>query len=415
MSHKISASPFIFFFQPFVAFLLALKNLRNKWNSMVFVAFTMLFGYAMSFTYTPSDSYRIAASFCAYPIHDISNIALLWSQGKLVDFYMLLLNYVIHLFSDNPKVFYAFIGLMYGIFCCLSVRLLIKERMGKQSSYLTIIMFLFFTTASLANMSMPRFWTAVWIFFYSAVHVLKGKNRWFVGAGVSTLFHFSFLAPVLILVAYKILFSICNLNLRFLFRCMCVTFILSFCLNEQILQYVIPTEVLGDNEKLQAKVTAYVGEPETNQPIKSLSAYRQANNMVTTLFQLLMKVGAFGLLYSIVRRFKCLKIDSFTRKLLIFTIMFASGVFVLSIIRGVGWRYVWLLWLFILYLLYRVYDLNRETYWRNWIKILVPLNTYNIAFMFYLTYRAVDMLLFCAPLPVIIYDGLDFGPVYFVN
>ena len=408
-------APFLFIFLPFLAFLVAIKDLSKKNNAFVFIAFSALFGYAMSFTYAPSDSYRIAASFCTFPITSISDIEEMWQQGRLVDVYLILLNFVTHIFSDNPKVFYSLLGAIYGLFCCMSLKMIIQEKLGGDSKYLAIVLFLFFTTASLANMSMPRFWTAAWVFFYSASQIIKNKNKWFIGIFCSLLIHFSFIAPVVILLTYKLIRRSHLTRIKFLSECLVITFFLSFCINGQVLQKVIPDSVIGRNEKLDSKMSAYLGE---NNPVvqdEDISAYRKANNLVTQTFHLLMKIGAFGVLIFIVRRRTYLNIDENTNTLLLFSLIFASFVFILSTINAVGWRYVWLLWLFLLYLIYRIYDQNRYDEWKNIIKILVPLNIYNIAFMFYLTYRVVDLTLFWGSLPYIIYDGYNFGPVKFIE
>lgn len=92
----------------------------------------------------------------------------------------------------------------------------------------------------------------------------------------------------------------------------------------------------------------------------------------------------------------------------------AFVVYFMTIIPSTGWRYVNVLWLMLYILLHRYYDVFRPVQLRKVLLPLYAMNIYTISFMFYLTYRTVDMLLFYAPLPFVIIHGIGFPPVYFV-
>lgn len=407
-------TPILFIFQPFVSFVLSFRNLNDRSNLIIFVLFSSLFGYSITFSYPPSDCYRIAASFCTYPINSINDILLLKEQGKLVDLYLVVANYIVHKISDNPKVLYALLGGVYGLFCGLSMRILIKDRKGKDNMYLLVILLLFFTTSSLANMSMPRFWTAAWLFFYSSIRILERKSRWIIGAACCPLLHFSFITPFIVVLIFSINLSYWKSKIELLYLITIISFVFSFLLNEGVLQYLIPFDIVNSNEKMQAKVSAYIAEENVLYSTNEITtSYRQANAFVTNLFQIFVKIGAMLILLVIKRNMNKLNIDNFLFKLFVFVLLLASCCFFMSIIRSVGWRYISLLWLFLLYLLYKIYDKNRTSYWERIILSILPIYIYNISFMFYLTYRVVDIMLFFAPFPFVIYEGLDFGPVFF--
>ena len=65
-------------------------------------------------------------------------------------------------------------------------------------------------------------------------------------------------------------------------------------------------------------------------------------------------------------------------------------------------------------MLYRYYDIIGMVYPKRMLLVLYGMNIYTIAFMFYVTYRTVDLLLFYAPLPFVIIHGIGFPPVFFV-
>lgn len=404
----------LFVFQPFLGFLVALKNMKSHWGLIVFVLFSTLWGYSMTFDYPPSDCYRLAASFCTYPIKSISDISYMLDGGNLVDVYLVFMNYITHLLSDNPKVFYALLGTVYGIFCGLSLHFILKERKGKGNFDLTLLLFLLFAIASFANMSMPRYWTAAWIIFYSSLRVNKGDNIWLIGVCSTLLIHFSYLPYVIVVVAYFLFFKkIVKKKENLIFALMTICFLSSFVLNERIIGKVVPMETMEENEKLNAKMNAYVyaDNPTTTAP---QSLYRQTNNLVTKTSHLMLKVSAFFLLVGIRRRKNDLMCDHRVESVYRFVLVFSCVAFIMSIVQEVGWRYIWVLWMFLFYLIYLLYDLNRIPYFRKWNVVLTLLNIYNISFMFYLTYRTISTTLFYAPTLYIISQGVGFGPVRFV-
>ena len=117
----------------------------------------MLFGFAISFSDPSADSYRYAESFDRFNNSFSSNsIALMYLNGELRDVYRLLVFYITSLFSDNPKVMYAFAGFIYGIFSYKSL-MIFKENKGQYFDKFTIILgVIFYTYISLSNMNSFR-------------------------------------------------------------------------------------------------------------------------------------------------------------------------------------------------------------------------------------------------------------------
>lgn len=403
----------VFIFQPFIGFLMSLKNLTSKSGRIIFIAFATLWGYSQSFTYTPADVYRLGAAFCQYGIYDFSTIVDMFAEGKAIDGYLLLSNYLIHLFSDNAKVYFAWLGLVFGIVCYETMAQLVKERKNGRNRIFGHIMFLFFVTSSIANMAMPRFWTAAWLAALIFLKVTQGHKRWGWLSLLLPLIHFSYIPISAILLIITWSNRLLSLIPNTLFWVVCIMFLLSFAMPKTVIRQLIPEEMIDDSPKLASK-TGYVSESQKLKVEKERSAYREANGIVTRSFHFLMKAGSFLMLLYFHRRRSIIKNDKKTWMTYISVLALAFVVYFMTIIPSTGWRYVNVLWLMLYILLHRYYDVFRPVQLRKVLLPLYAMNIYTISFMFYLTYRTVDMLLFYAPLPFVIIHGIGFPPVYFV-
>lgn len=411
---KVSKALLLFLFQPFFGFLASLKNLDSRAGKFIFVAFATLWGYSQSFSYPPADVYRLGAAFCQYGIYEFSTIVDLFKEGNILDVYLLIINYFVHLFSENAKVFFALLGLFYGSVCYETLSSLIKERRNGRSATLSHILFLMFATASLANLSMPRYWTAAWLATLVFIKTTQGKKKWGWLALLLPFFHFSFVPIAIVLIFITLLNNTGNKLTNVLFASVSIMFILSFLLNQSYVARLIPQEFFEENSKIASKLGYVSNEALGIDVVKETSTYREANNIITGIFQFLMKIGSFILLLFFQLHRKYLKNDQKTDITYFGVLIIAFVAYYMSIIPGVGWRYINVLWLMLYVLLYRYYDIVGLVYPNRILLLLYGINIYTIAFMFYVTYRTVDLLLFYAPLPFVITHGIGFPPVCFV-
>lgn len=411
--YRLSRSFILFVFQPFLGFLSSLRKMDSLACRFIFIAFSMLWGYAQSFDYPPSDVYRIGAAFCQYPVDSISEIISDFVDGEAVDGYLLITNYLIHLFTDNVKVFYALLGLIYGIVCYETLVSIIKERQGESCSQLSNLLFLTFATASLANMSMPRYWTAAWLSAFIFIKITQGKRKWAFLAFIIPFFHFSFIPVALGLIFIAVFQRTIKSMPKLMFYMVLAMFIVSFVLPESFIGNIIPEDMLDESQKLNSKM-GYINGVDDDMVMKQVSAYREANGIVTKLFHILMKVGSLFCIWHFYSLRESLKGDAKLWTTFVSLLVMAFIAYFMSIIPITGWRYINVLWLFLYAALYRFYDLLRPNKFGNCILSLYVMNIYNISFMFYLTYRTVDLMLFYAPLPFEIIHGIGFPPVFFV-
>ena len=191
-------------------------------------------------------------------------------------------------------------------------------------------------------------------------------------------------------------------------------FLVSFVMPESVIGRLLPEDMMDENAKLASKYGYVSGEGGDEMFVKEVSAYREANSIVTRLFHFLMKIGSFLLLIYFHLRRNTIRNDNKVWITYISALCVAFVAYFMSVIPSTGWRYINVLWLYLYILLYRYYDIFRPQKVRNLTLALYAMNIYTISFMFYVTYRTVDLLLFYAPLPIVIIHGIGFPPVYFV-
>lgn len=193
-----------FFILPWVGFLVSLCDVKSKSSRFVYLCFAMLFGYAISFSDSSADSYRYAEAFARFDnTIDYKKIIQLYQDGEMRDLYRLLLFYFTSIFSNNPKVMYAFAGLVYGIFSYLNLKIFVQYS-RKLDKYVFILALVFFTYISLANINGFRFWTGGLILFYSVYnYIILRKKAWIVGIMITPLFHYGFMLMVPLLILYS--------------------------------------------------------------------------------------------------------------------------------------------------------------------------------------------------------------------
>jgi hypothetical protein len=199
----------LLFILPVAGFFVSLFHIRSKSSAFVYISFAMLFGYAISFADTSADSYRYAQAFARFDrTIDYNNIVELYRSGESRDMYRLLLFYFTSLFSNNPKVMYAFAGLVYGVLSYLSLRILVKEGGPKLDTFAFVLALVFYTYVSLSNINGFRFNTGAVLFFYATYRFLiRKEKKWIIGILITPLFHYGFVPIVPVIVLYRLLES----------------------------------------------------------------------------------------------------------------------------------------------------------------------------------------------------------------
>lgn len=276
----------ILLISPITGFLASLFNIRSKSSAFVYIVFAMLFGYAISFTNSSADSYRYAEAFARFDnTLDYNTILELYRSGELRDVYRLLLFYFVSIFSNNPKVMYAFAGLVYGVLSYSILRVFVKERGNKWDNYTIILSIVFFTFISLVNVNGFRFNTGALFLFYSTYKfIIRKKYIWALGILVSPLFHYGLILIVPIILLYRVIepfiWSKSGVN-QIMINIFIITFILSWFLGTNFinLSFLTNSDIIsgaaGDriNYLNSSEITSLVEKRKENSLFLSVQNY----------------------------------------------------------------------------------------------------------------------------------------------
>lgn len=401
----------LYIFFPFFAFLHSLKNFATKQSGIIFVLFSALYGYCFTFKITTADSFRTALGFYLTEPRLIADIVESYSEGGITDIFKPVTYSITKLFTDNPKILFALYGFLFGLFCYLSIKILVRERVGKNDLYLIVLMIMFFSVNSIVNINGIRFWLATWVFFYFCVQYFLYSNKMaIVGLFAVTLVHFAYLVIIIYVVLLKKLYlSFFRRNpLKVLFILFIISFFASFILPESTIRNTIGEDVT-EMAALNRKYSAYT-DMSVSYSRRGNDLYSQTNIAFTNYSQYAAKTMAFILCIIIYRRFKNLAKSSTTTTLFILVLAFFSFSFLSSSLMHSGGRYLIMSWLFLLYLLFRIYNQNREKIWQRCIIALLPtVALYYFILIVFIGYRLVTPMLWFMNIPYLIYDGIGFG------
>jgi len=401
----------LYIFFPFFAFLRGLKNFATQQSAIVFVLFCALFGYCFTFELVTADSFRYAYFFYVGDHNMLKDIIENYREGGITDIFRPVTYSITSLFSHNPKVLFAIYGFLFGLFCYLSIRILVKERIGKNDLYLVILLIIFFSLNSIVNVNGIRFWLATWIFFYfTTQYLIYGKQRAIIGILLSPLIHFAYIVVVGYILLFKVYLIFFRRNpLKILFIGFIISFFASFALPENTIQDTIGDDAV-EMSALNTKYNYYT-DMTRKSTSKNNSLYTQANDAFTKYSRYAAKGMAFLLCIIIYRRFGNIKKSKTTITLFALVLALFILSFLSSSLMHSGNRYLMMSWLFLAYLLFRIYNENREKIWKRCVIGSIPtVALYYFIFIVFNGYRLVTPMLWFMNLPYLIYDGIGFGP-----
>lgn len=374
----------LFFILPVVSFLVSLTNIRSRSSMFVYLAFSMLFGYAISFTETSADSYRYALEFKYFDNSlDLTSISLLYLAGELRDLYRITLYYLVSLFSNNPKVMYAFAGLVYGFFSYKCLVIFVKHKGTFLNIYTFTLGLIFFTEISISNVNGFRFNTAAMIVFLSTYNLfIRRKKIGVLGILIAPLFHYSFylLIPVLLIFkfAHPFLYNF-NRVKNILFYVLIFSFSLSFILGTNAINLNFLIEGSNSNGEVANRLN-YVNSSE----LANLINKRNINSLflsVQKYFLLTTKIYIFISLLIINRLMN--KINNKDKKYYLnfysFILLFFSFAFIATSIPS-GVRFLSIGYLFFTVFLVSIYRLHNGKLIKKIILLAIPGFIFNILF-----------------------------------
>lgn len=201
-----------FLIWPFFALVYALGNLKSNFTKNIVWLFCGFFGYTFIISNPEMDANRYRdALFDLYEKRSESFTSLFletYDKGIYsgTDFYSHGLTLTISRFTDDFRILFLIVGLVYGYFFSRNILYIVPFL--KEKKWLTLSICIFVILAFLIpfwNINGYRFYTAAHVFLFGLLPILvENKYKYLWVSLLSTLFHFSFIFPVILLFIYFI-------------------------------------------------------------------------------------------------------------------------------------------------------------------------------------------------------------------
>lgn len=208
----------LFILWPFLAFIVALDNFSRKEARAVVYTFLIYYGLNFVIIGDGVDAFRYALwlkQTAMLPFSDFFKIVGgIYSSDTTVDIVQPLITFIISRFTENHSLLFGAFAALFGFFYLKSINILYSQYENNPGLNGLIHMIFFIVILPVTSINGFRMWTAGWIFFYGAYHVIVNRDpRFFIVTAGSALVHFSYLSVNFILLVY---FFLGNRNIVYL-------------------------------------------------------------------------------------------------------------------------------------------------------------------------------------------------------
>jgi hypothetical protein len=207
----------LFLLWPFLAFITALTNYSQKEARKVVYIFIIYYGLNFVNSNEAVDAFRYALNLKAnaqLPFSDFFKIVGGLYSDTTVDIVEPLISFIVSRFTSHYGVYFAVWAAIFGFFYLKSINLLYDRFHENHGWNTTIIMIFFIMILPVTTISGVRMWTAAWIFFYGAYHVVLYRDpRYMAFTLASSLLHWSLFSANAVLLIF---FFLGNRNIIYL-------------------------------------------------------------------------------------------------------------------------------------------------------------------------------------------------------
>ncbi len=348
----------LFFIWPFGGLFIALISLNIKEYRYYIIPFFFLLGYSITFKLMEADSYGYGVQFVE--LRGISFLDFLQNsflKGETVDLFKTFLYLIVGYFTNNPKVLFGFVGLIFGLFFIKCIELFVGNIKMKFIHYYLLIVFSFVIPYSSLNGF--RFWIASFYFVYALFLFSKNKElKYLLLVFSTTLIHFSFVLPSF----FVLIFYFVGNKPKLYFIIFVITFLINNTLNILV---DIGSSFLSNIYLF--KLNSYT----TSSYAKDVLLNR---GNTSRMFLFLREYPVWYMYIAVcvtkIKGFKY-KFNNETNNL--FSVLLLLFIFInlLGDIPSIG-RYISVILLLALYYMVKVYQLNRTRLMRNLIYLSLP-------------------------------------------
>lgn len=197
----------IFIFWPFIAFLLACADYRNKISRKIILAFFAVYG--MLFFLNPlMDGFRRAEGLKIIAEQPFANLFNTFNNlyEESLDFVEPVLIFTVSRFTDASGVLFAVYALIFGSLMIFYLNKMYGHYTLNKNTNTLLFLVLLICANPIFNISGFRMWTAAWIYSIGVLLYLhKPKFKYLLLSAFSFLVHFSFFPLVILFAIYSLL------------------------------------------------------------------------------------------------------------------------------------------------------------------------------------------------------------------
>jgi len=199
----------LFFLWPFLAFLFAIRDFKTRESKAVVYFFLIYYGLTFIIDSEGLDSAIYAMKLvdaAARPMSDMFRVVLgLYSTDASLDVVIQSITFILSRFTTKHTFLFAIFAALFGFFYLKSIDLLHVQFLKNPNINARIYLFFFVFLIPIFFINGVRMWTAAWIFFFGAYHVIVNRDpKYILLAFSAALVHFSFLAVAFVLLVYYV-------------------------------------------------------------------------------------------------------------------------------------------------------------------------------------------------------------------
>ena len=200
---------------PFLGLIQSLKNWRKPWAMNVFWVVCIYLG-AIQIYHPEGTILGGGADGGSYVLQLIEmhngsrglleQIAYNFAESYSMDYYQVILTWIVSLFTDNGHVLFACFAAVFGFFYSRNMWYVLNRLSGINNKTILIFVILLFLTCPIWQINGVRMWTAAHIFTYALLPYLwegdKRRSYWLIAV---PFVHFSYLYFVILSVIFVLL------------------------------------------------------------------------------------------------------------------------------------------------------------------------------------------------------------------
>lgn len=208
----------LFVIWPFLALITAFMNYSDKAAKKVVYFFLIYYGLTF---FISADSFNDAARYslslkanASLPFKDIFKVIGGLNSDTSIDIIDPLISFIVSRITSHYSLLFAVYAAIFGFFYLKSINLLYNRYKDNPGWNALVHLIFFAAILPITAINGFRMWTAVWIFFYGAYHVILFRDtRFLLITFFAPLVHWSFVIPNAILLIY---FFVGNRNIFYL-------------------------------------------------------------------------------------------------------------------------------------------------------------------------------------------------------